>query len=210
MHVLVIGGTGRIGSRVVEHALEEGHKVTVVARRPAAAERPGVTVVAADVLEPGALDGRLPAADVVVYLAGTRGTGPSVVRSDGMANVLSALAETPTGRVIAVSPASVVISRRLPLANRLWLRFVQHKRLRNVLNDAERMESELHHGTLDWTVVRSASVRPGPATGRYRVSPAGQETDHLPVTADDLAGYLLAGALAPNLSRSLVTVSGEL
>jgi putative NADH-flavin reductase len=209
MHVLVIGGTGRIGSKVVERALEDGHKVTVVARRPAGAERPGVSVLAADVLQPDALDGRLPAADVVVYLAGTRGTGPSVVRSDGMANVLSALGETPVGRVIAVAPASVAISRRLGPANRLWLRFVVHKRLRNVLNDAERMESELRHGNLDWTVVRSTKVLPGKGTGRYQVSPGGQESDHRPVAVDDLAGYLLSGALEPQLSRSVVTLTGQ-
>jgi putative NADH-flavin reductase len=209
MHVLVVGGTGRIGGKVVEQALEEGHKVTVLARRPAAAERPGVTVLAADVLEPGALDGRLPAADVVVYLAGTRGTGPSVVRSDGMANLLAALAETPTGRVVAVAPAGVAISRRLPMVRRLRLRFLTQKRQRNVLNDAERMEDELRHGTVDWTVVRCTNVREQPATGRYQVSAGGQENGHRPVAVGDLAAYLLSGALAPELSRSIVTVSGQ-
>ena len=209
MHVLVVGGTGRIGSKVVERALEDGHKVTVVARRPAGAERPGVTVLAADVLEPGALDGRLPAADVVCFLAGSRGTGPSVVRSDGLANVLSAVRETPPTRVLAVRPASVAISRRLPLGSRLGLRLFMQKRLRNVLNDAERMEDELRHSNLDWTVVRSAPVREQPATGRYQVSPGGEEGDHRPVAADDLAGYLLSGALAPQLVRTIVTVSGR-
>jgi uncharacterized protein len=209
MHVLVVGGTGRIGSRVVERALEDGHKVTVVARKPAAAERPGVTVLAADVLEPGALEGRLPAADVVAYLAGTRGTGPTVVRSDGMANLLTALGKVPAGRVVAVTPASVTISPRLPLTSRLRLRFFTEKRLRNVVLDAARLEDELRHSAVDWTVLRCPRALTGSAAGGYRVTPGGQESDHHPVAVDDLAAYLLSGALAPELSRSVVTVSGR-
>ena len=53
MNIALIGGTGFVGSALLEELLRRGHTVTALARQPAKyAARAGVTVVAADALDP--------------------------------------------------------------------------------------------------------------------------------------------------------------
>lgn len=211
MQVVVLGGTGTIGRAVSRRAVSAGHQVTTLARRGSPdAQRPeGVTALVGDVLYPDEWSKVLQQADVVIFAVGSKGTGPTVVRSDGMANIVTIMDENPSARVVAVAPASVAISPNDTLLRRITLRYFEHKRLRNVLNDVERMEDELALSALDWTVVRCPGVRDGSATGRYTVSVGGHEQGHRPVSTADLADYLLTQALTPELAKSVVTVSGQ-
>ena len=53
MKIALIGGTGFVGSALLEELLRRGHSVTALARHPAKfAARPGLAVVAADALDP--------------------------------------------------------------------------------------------------------------------------------------------------------------
>jgi NADH dehydrogenase len=68
MHTAIVGGTGFIGTALAERLIDE-HEVTVIARTPADATLPaGVDRVAADVTDPGTLEGVFAAVDVVVNL----------------------------------------------------------------------------------------------------------------------------------------------
>jgi uncharacterized protein len=54
MKIALIGGTGFVGSAVLEELLRRGHTVTALARTPGKfTARPGLTVVAADALDAG-------------------------------------------------------------------------------------------------------------------------------------------------------------
>lgn len=207
MHVVVVGGTGKIGRQVVRRAVELGHQVTAVARHQVPTVN-GETLVTGDVLAAGSWSEVLPGADVVVFAAGSRGTSSTVVRSDGIANVLTAMGESPVARVVAIAPANVAISPNLPITRRLLLRLIVHKRLRNVLNDVERLEDELLQSKLDWTVVRASGVQDN-TSSKYTVSVGGQERTHRPVATAALADYVLSQALTPELSRSVVTLTGQ-
>lgn len=57
MKVTVIGGTGFVGSRVLQEAMNRGHAVTAVLRNPSrlGTEHPGLSVVACDVFDSDAL-----------------------------------------------------------------------------------------------------------------------------------------------------------
>ncbi|GEM_PF-1788343 len=68
MRILVTGGSGFIGSWVVDEALERGHEVAVLDLRP---PRRDVPYVKADVREPG----ELPPGDAVVHLAAVSVSG---------------------------------------------------------------------------------------------------------------------------------------
>ena len=57
MKLLIVGATGGTGRHLVTQALERGHQVTALVRRPSRAEpRPGLTSAVGDVLDPGSLD----------------------------------------------------------------------------------------------------------------------------------------------------------
>jgi putative NADH-flavin reductase len=89
--ILVLGATGPTGREVVAQALDGGHRVTAVARRPhrLALEHPRLTKVSADLAaESAAIPGLLREHDVVIS---TLGRGRSL-RSEGlMARVAPAL-----------------------------------------------------------------------------------------------------------------------
>jgi len=72
MRVLVIGGTGFLGTHLVPRLLERGHDVTVLARsrdRVADLESLGVRGVPGDLLQPESFMAGLPPQDVVVSIA---------------------------------------------------------------------------------------------------------------------------------------------
>ena len=73
LRVLVTGGTGFVGTHLVNEMLRRRHVVTVLARRPEATRnRYNRTVIPApgDVLDPGSLARALPGQDAIVHLVG--------------------------------------------------------------------------------------------------------------------------------------------
>ncbi len=71
MKVAIAGGTGFVGSRLVERLLAEGHQVLNLTRNPASVKRaPNVEVVAYNPKESGAWQQSISGCDAVVNLAG--------------------------------------------------------------------------------------------------------------------------------------------
>ncbi|HWL61213.1 MAG TPA: NAD(P)H-binding protein [Steroidobacteraceae bacterium] len=67
LNIVVYGGSGSIGSRIVNEAAARGHKVTVVDKSPKAEIAPaGVTVVTGDALDPKDILKNIANADVMV------------------------------------------------------------------------------------------------------------------------------------------------
>jgi uncharacterized protein YbjT (DUF2867 family) len=75
--ILIVGASGYIGSRLAERLSREGHDLTLMSRdvRGLASRFPAATVVAADLLDPSSLAGRLDGSDVAYYLAHSMGAG---------------------------------------------------------------------------------------------------------------------------------------
>ncbi|MBD1926167.1 TIGR01777 family protein [Trichocoleus sp. FACHB-90] len=71
MKVAIAGGTGFVGSRLVERLLAEGHQVLILTRNPASVKpAPNVEVVAYNLKESGAWQQSISGCDAVVNLAG--------------------------------------------------------------------------------------------------------------------------------------------
>ncbi len=71
MKVAIAGGTGFVGSRLVERLLAEGHQVLILTRNPASVKpAPSVEVVAYNPQESGAWQQSISGCDAVVNLAG--------------------------------------------------------------------------------------------------------------------------------------------
>jgi putative NADH-flavin reductase len=77
LKIVVYGGTGNIGQRIVREALERGHTVTVVVRDPSAMaeQRPRLRVLKGDVLDSAALAHTISGSDVVVSAVSFRQPG---------------------------------------------------------------------------------------------------------------------------------------
>jgi uncharacterized protein YbjT (DUF2867 family) len=90
MKVIIFGGTGSVGTLVVDQALEQEHEVTVVTRDRAKVERddPGLRVVEGDVFDARSLAPAIAGQDAVIVTLGAGGKGG--VRGPGTAAVIQA------------------------------------------------------------------------------------------------------------------------
>lgn len=75
LRIVIYGGTGNIGQRIVHEALERGHNVTVVVRNPTSmpGKTPQMNVMKGDVLDPAEVARTISGADVVVSAVSFRG-----------------------------------------------------------------------------------------------------------------------------------------
>ena len=205
MHIAVVGAAGQSGGLVVVEALERGHEVTALARRPDAvtARHERLTMRAADVLDAGSLTGAFDRADAVISTLGI-GTAkePTEVYSKGVANVLAAAPGVPV-IVISASPAGPPADHsplaRWVLVPILW-RFVAGASYA----DMRRMEAMLADSDADWVSLRPPFLIDKPAKGRYRLDPKpnGRSLRYV-----DLAGALIDVIDRRDLYRSAQYIS---
>ncbi len=109
MKVLVTGGSGFIGSHVVDALVEGGHQVVVVDRQPSPHENPAATYRHADITDPSTWAGLLEGIEAVSHQAARVGLGTRfaevadyVTDNDlGTATMLRAMADAGfTGRLV--------------------------------------------------------------------------------------------------------------
>lgn len=115
MNILIVGGSGFIGSAVAERLMEEGAALTIPTRRLERARHlavlPRADVVEADVHDPAALDRLLQGQDAVVNLAGVlhsspgRPYGPAFARAhvELPAKLVAACERAGVGRLVHIS-----------------------------------------------------------------------------------------------------------
>lgn len=105
MIVALTGGTGFLGSHVLNHLLEAGHHVQALARKPQAA-RDGVTWIAGDLETPGDLCSD---ADSLIHVAGVVNADAATFdkgNRQGTENMLSAVQAAGVKRFVHVSSLS--------------------------------------------------------------------------------------------------------
>jgi uncharacterized protein YbjT (DUF2867 family) len=108
--VLVTGGTGFVGTHIVNRLLQRGHEVAVLARNPAKTRnrfnRPVETVVG-DVLDPASLSAAMTGRDAVVHLVGiihdVKGPGFDRMHREATENVIAAARGAGVRRLLHMS-----------------------------------------------------------------------------------------------------------
>lgn len=213
MELAVFGANGPTGRLVVRRALDEGHRVTAVTRKPDQypITSPDLAVVAADVTDPDAVERAVQDSQAVISTYGVPyRRGEITVYSDGITNIVRAMALHDVERLVCVSSTTVATEDQ-PGEPLYWRRGVIPL-LRNVLgrtlyDDMTRMEAIVAGTGLDWTIVRPAGLfdtATATPTGDYEVA-----THRLPgrvTSRTDLADLLVREAVATQHSRSTVEV----
>ncbi|HET6857815.1 MAG TPA: NAD(P)-binding oxidoreductase [Streptomyces sp.] len=93
MKIAVLGSTGQTGRLVIAHALERGHDVIALARRPeqlGAHASGNLRAVRADVTDPGSVTAAAQGADVVVSALGITGKQDPATLIEGARQIVSA------------------------------------------------------------------------------------------------------------------------
>jgi putative NADH-flavin reductase len=170
MRIAMLGATGGIGGHVLAWALDAGHSVHALARRPEALPRAaGLAAIRGDALDAGAVAEVVAEADAVVSALGPRGAKSPGLLAGAAANIVAAMEKTGARRLICVSAAGAFITED-PRANPL-VKLILPRVLARQFADTREMEDRVGRSDLDWTMVRATRLVNGPRTGRYRVAP---------------------------------------
>jgi putative NADH-flavin reductase len=161
MKIVIIGASGRAGSRILKEAVDRGHSVTGIARNPEKIPGgPGVTAKTGDVGDPAALAPLLSGHDAII----------SSVRfaQSKFPNVIESAKRSGVKRLLVVGGASSLeISPGVRLFDGPTFPEVARAEGGAGIAALEELKKERD---LDWVFVSpGASLAPGERTGKYRL-----------------------------------------
>ncbi len=168
MKIALFGATGRTGRYILDQALADGHRVTVLARNPSKLP-PGkysLTIQLGDVLDASAVDDVVFGQDAVISALGLGSSQQLDAFSRGVANIVTAMQTNKVRRLVLVAGGGILLDRvtgqmrvaapTYPAAYRPFAE--EHRRIYELLQRTD----------LDWTLVCPTSMFDEPATGAVR------------------------------------------
>jgi putative NADH-flavin reductase len=206
MKLVVFGATGGTGCEVVQQALDTGHDVTAVARKPSVItlQHDRLKVLQGDVLKPEALSPAVTDQDVVVFAVGAADRSPTKIYSVGVMNVLLAMRDTKVQRLICISASGLdpgVLIQKLIAKPLLWWIF------KHGYMDMSHMEVIVKASGMDWTIIRPPRLTDKAHTGKYKVAVNEQLSNGWLLSRADLADYIVKHLGDVSTYRAMVEVA---
>jgi len=209
MKLVVFGANGPVGKLLTQLALDEGHWVTAVTRRPdefpiRGAER--LKVMRGDVFSAADVLNAVAGQDAVLSTFGVPYTRqPVTVYSQGMQNILSAMRQLKVQRVVAVTSGGT--NPRTDLSEGLIFPLIIKPLFgRTLYADMRRMEQLLFASEVDWTIVRPARLVETQAVTAYKLEEAFVVQGLAKTSRLDLADFMLKQASSSTYRRKAVAI----
>ena len=196
MRLAILGASGRIGSHLVNSALDQGHSVNVLARSPQALAPRGagsaveLTVTGGDALDVTAVAKVIDGTDAVLSALGPRGAKTAGLLTGAAAAIADAMQQAGTRRLICVSAAGAFITED-PAMNPL-VKLILPRIFARQFADVRGMEDTIRQTDLEWTLVRATRLVNSPLTGQYRVSPDYPPRGGGKISRADVAHFMTA------------------
>ncbi len=185
MELLVFGASGRVGRRLCEYAVTDGHRVTAFVRDAARAPD-GTAVVEGDVNDSDDVAAAVGGQDAVCSALGPD-DGDFTAIDTGVENLVAAMEASDVERLVAVAAAGIL--QATPRRLRLDLAGFSET-LRPLADAHQSVYDRLSLSELDWTLVCPPRLPDGPPTNHYRTA-----VDYLPdggqsVSTGDVAMFV--------------------
>jgi uncharacterized protein len=189
MNIALIGGTGFVGSALLDELLQRGHQVTALARNPAKyLARTGLRVVAANVLDPAQVAHAVEGHDAVVSAYNPGWTEPQLhdLFLQGSRAITEGVKRGGVKRLLVVGGAgSLFVAPGLQLVD--TPEFPAEWK-QGALAAREALNLIRQESTLDWSFVSPAvMLAPGARTGQFRTG-----GDEVLMAGDQPAGISVA------------------
>ncbi len=172
MRLLIIGATGGTGRELVRQALERGHQVTALARRPEklALAHERLTIRRGNVLDPASLDAAVRGQEAVLSALGhKRWFYPTRILSEGTRHLVDAMERHGVRRLVCETALGIGDAWwRMGVYYTLFVRLFI---LPFYFHDKVRQERVVRASGLDWVLVRPGALTHGPRRGRIRSGP---------------------------------------
>lgn len=197
--LLVLGGSGRTGIHVLEHAIGRGHQVRALVRNPAAFEAPaGVQLITGTPAEVDDIRRAAEGADAVVSVLNNsrasdnpwaKPVSPPHFLTDAARATLTVMGEQGIRRIVATSSQGVAEDWRhiSPLMRGL----VTISNIKAGFRDHDGVDELMRASDVDWTLARAVALTDKAATGPLRAAERGTEKPAAFVNRGDLAAFLL-------------------
>ena len=189
MRIAIFGATGGTGRALLQQALDKGHEVTAIVRRPTAITltHARLRVSTGDVMQPDSFAPALQDQDAVLSVVGMNSLKPMTFYRQSARNLVEQMGKAGVQRLICVTSVGVLDKPVGPLFY-IWL---IKPLLKNIYEDMRHMEQTVRESRLAWTIVRPSRLFDGKRTGQYRVGSSG-ELDHAnKISRADLADCIL-------------------
>jgi uncharacterized protein len=186
LNILILGGTGRVGSRIVTCALHDRHSVTVLVRTPEKIQinHENLTIIQGNVLNKDDIVHAMHGIDVVISALNTDG---ATTLSESMSFIIEAMENEGIQRIITIGTAGILQSRITPKL----LRYQSSESKRKSVRAAEehhKIYNMLKQSKLEWTIVCPTYLPEGERLGNYRTEsnflPEGGNKISVPDTAE--------------------------
>lgn len=172
MKLLIIGGTGGTGKELVKQGLEEGHNITVLARKPEIVKikHSNLRVVKGDVLDIASLDEAICGQEAVLSALGhKRFFIKTTILSTGTKNIITTMSKHKIRRFICITSLGINDSKfKLGLYYTL---FVIPVILLFYFLDKSKQEKLIKESKLDWTIIRPGQLFNGKKRAQYKHGP---------------------------------------
>jgi uncharacterized protein YbjT (DUF2867 family) len=193
MRILVIGATGGTGQQLLRKALDLGHEVTVLVRKPQRLkiEHPRLRVAKGNVLDYASVESAMQGQNAVVCALGTkRFFFPTRTLSEGTRNILRAMKSCNVPRLICES--SLGLGSSVGRLGLLFTFFVVPVILPFIFWDKIRQEKLIEESDTDWLIVRPGVLKNAEARGTYRHGPnLGNFLWSVRISRADVADFML-------------------
>lgn len=187
MNILILGATGRVGSHILNHALQDGHSVTALVRNPekVQAEDEDLTVITGDVLDKNDISRAMQGIDVVISALST---DRSNVLSESVPLIISSMESEGVKRIITIGTAGILNNRTEPELFRYQSNESKRK-LTRASEEHRTFYENLQQSSLDWTIVCPTYLPDEGYTGEYRTEPNVLPEDGSKISVQDTAEF---------------------
>lgn len=208
MKLLILGATGRVGSHLLSHALqeEEGLQVTVLVRSPdkiTYKDAANLRVISGNVLRQDDINLAMKGMDAVVSALNTDGT---TTLSDCMPLIIDAMKKEGISRIVTVGTAGILQSRISPELLRYQSSESRQKSTR-AAEEHHKAYSLLDQSDLDWTIVCPTYLPDGKRIGTYRVEPHHLPENGVQISVPDTAAFTYSQISSRDYLRTRVGIA---
>lgn len=170
MKLAIIGASHGVGNQLLKLALEEGHEVTVLLRKPdkLRISSSNLHIIKGDILDPSSVTNAAVDQDGICVCIGIPPSRkPVETFSKGIKNVLSSIGDNTEQKLIVVTGIGAGDSKGH--GGFLYDRVISPLFLKEIYKDKNREEALIKESHSNWIIVRPGFLTDGPRTGKYRV-----------------------------------------
>lgn len=205
MNILLLGMTGRAGSKIAKIALQDKHQVTGLVRTPdkITINDDNLSIIKGDVTVKEDVERAMKGADAVISALNTDGVD-TLTRS--MPLIIDAMNAEGIKRIVTIGTAGILKSRVEPDV----LRYQSSESKRKLTRAAEEHHKTyllLEESNLDWTVVCPTYLPDGEVLGEHREARDFLPEDGKKITVGDTAVFVYKQLESDKYNKSRVGIA---